>query len=42
MVVGIVRDHFAAKGERTAAKFFKTNSQAAYGLRPAESLVVAA
>jgi formylglycine-generating enzyme required for sulfatase activity len=33
-VVGIVRDYFADKGERAAAKFFLGNSQAAYALGP--------
>ena len=32
-VVGVVRDYFAAKGERAAAKFFLGNSQAAYAWR---------
>ncbi|MFM8272025.1 MAG: amidohydrolase family protein [Gemmata sp.] len=32
-VVGIVRDYFAAKGEKAAAKFFRANSQAAYRWR---------
>jgi L-fuconolactonase len=32
-VVGIVRDYFAAKGQRAAAKFFLANSQSAYGWR---------
>lgn len=32
-VVGIVRDYFTAKGDKVAAKFFKDNSQAAYGWR---------
>lgn len=32
-VVGIVRDYFAAKGERAAEKFFVRNSRTAYGWR---------
>jgi predicted TIM-barrel fold metal-dependent hydrolase len=33
IVVGIVRDYFAAKGEKAAARFFLANSRSAYGWR---------
>ena len=36
-VVGIVQDYFIAKGEKAAAKFFRSNSQTAYAWRPRDS-----